>query len=749
MTGVIANFPTYPTPFVDPKTGIINFAWYQLLVQLSSVGGGITNLPSDTVFGNISGETAPAVPVAIADLIFGLPLFTATNSGIVPASGGSAFDFLSADGSWKTPPIFTNVSSGYVPLSPGGILSFLRADGSWAVPDIFTTSTPGYVPTSPGGTTDFLRADGTWASISAGTVTSVGLTMPGIYTVGGSPVTTAGTLAVTLNAQAINTAWMGPSSGSAATPTFRFIAEEDSPEPNLIGWGLASGSPIPFPGGGNATTAIGAAQTAGRTLWVPYGIYGTSSLANANAVTIPLRGFGQIQTADSNRRGKIFNNVTSPPAQVGFIYGGIDAGFNGDWTKNGIAIEQIIQAGGLLPGPPLNGYNTPQANSIFVQTTNYSGGFYNPPTDGRTIISAYTGIINHLGQGDSLLFSGSGNINSAPVAGYTSWLSYPAIGLAGGNFGILLHPGYLNAFEIDLSDNGTDSACFGHNIFMSRTNAVGNLGAQWVGLLLDNFLLATSTVYPVGTLSWSGGVVTVTLTIGTFGFVAGNTYVITITGASPGGYNGTFSALATANTPFGTLVYNLVSNPGGTSTTGSMNIPPVPVDQGIHILGPYGIGIDMCQASFPGLHSIAANCAIALPATAGIYFDAVNIGGGVNVPNVAIGGVFISFNGSDLVLTNGAGSMHLTTSAAIFSNTIQTTGIIQASGNIQTGSNLFALSGDVFVQGGGGGIVIAQSPFANQAASGAGTLTNAPFSGNPTKWIALNDGGTIRSVPTW
>lgn len=31
----------------------------------------------------------------------------------------------------------------------------------------------------------------------------------------------------------------------------------------------------------------------------------------------------------------------------------------------------------------------------------------------------------------------------------------------------------------------------------------------------------------------------------------------------------------------------------------------------------------------------------------------------------------------------------------------------------------------------------------------AGTLNNAPFAGNPTKWIPFNDNGTVRYIPTW
>jgi hypothetical protein len=37
----------------------------------------------------------------------------------------------------------------------------------------------------------------------------------------------------------------------------------------------------------------------------------------------------------------------------------------------------------------------------------------------------------------------------------------------------------------------------------------------------------------------------------------------------------------------------------------------------------------------------------------------------------------------------------------------------------------------------------------NGAASATATLTNAPTAGNPTKWVAINDNGTTRLIPTW
>lgn len=67
-----------------------------------------------------------------------------------------------------------------------------------------------------------------------GTVTSVALTMPGIFSVAGSPITTAGTFDVTLATQTANTIFAGPTTGSAAAPTFRAMVAADIPV-NIVG----------------------------------------------------------------------------------------------------------------------------------------------------------------------------------------------------------------------------------------------------------------------------------------------------------------------------------------------------------------------------------------------------------------------------------------------------------------------------------------------------------------------------------
>jgi hypothetical protein len=80
-----------------------------------------------------------------------------------------------------------------------------------------------------------------------GTVTSVGLTgISGIVTVGSSPVTTSGTMTLALANQSANLVFAGPSTGSAAAPTFRSLASADIPDLSatylLLAGGMMSGN---------------------------------------------------------------------------------------------------------------------------------------------------------------------------------------------------------------------------------------------------------------------------------------------------------------------------------------------------------------------------------------------------------------------------------------------------------------------------------------------------------------------------
>lgn len=70
-----------------------------------------------------------------------------------------------------------------------------------------------------------------WSKIGTGdgSVSSVALSMPNIFSVSGSPVTSSGTLTATLKNQNANYLFAGPASGGAAIPSFRKLVAADIP----------------------------------------------------------------------------------------------------------------------------------------------------------------------------------------------------------------------------------------------------------------------------------------------------------------------------------------------------------------------------------------------------------------------------------------------------------------------------------------------------------------------------------------
>lgn len=112
------------------------------------------------------------------------------------------------------PPNPNSPTSPYIALGVAYVGSSIGGFGLSRVPPIVTTQI--HDPTG-----------GTFGG--SGTVTSVAMTVPSILSVSGSPITSAGTLAVTLANEAANIVLAGPTGGGAATPTFRSLVAADIP----------------------------------------------------------------------------------------------------------------------------------------------------------------------------------------------------------------------------------------------------------------------------------------------------------------------------------------------------------------------------------------------------------------------------------------------------------------------------------------------------------------------------------------
>ena len=242
-------------------------------LEYAAAGSGLTAIASHDILANITGSSAVPVANTLSDTIDaaftgsaqGTSLFRGSSGWTVLAPGPSTYVLssqgASADLHWIAPQVG---GSGASPANTyivqttaadcanaqvlgvlaSGILKNANTTGILSIAGgadlpLFTASGAGHhagaVP-DPGGsaaTTHFLREDATW-QIPPGTVSSVAMTVPGtIYGIAGSPVTTSGTLALSLLTQNANVAFVGPATGAAAVPTFRALAGADLPATGL------------------------------------------------------------------------------------------------------------------------------------------------------------------------------------------------------------------------------------------------------------------------------------------------------------------------------------------------------------------------------------------------------------------------------------------------------------------------------------------------------------------------------------
>ncbi len=130
--------------------------------------------------------------------------------------------------------------------------------------------------------TDNASGAADWTEVGSGgggggTVSSVGMTVPTFLSVAGSPITTSGTLAVTLATQTAKFAFMGPTSGAAAAPTFRAITKEDV-QAALLG-ALVAGANVTITDNADGTYTIASTGGGGG------GSVSTVSVVTANGVS--------------------------------------------------------------------------------------------------------------------------------------------------------------------------------------------------------------------------------------------------------------------------------------------------------------------------------------------------------------------------------------------------------------------------------------------------------------------------------
>jgi hypothetical protein len=232
---------------------------------------------------------------------------------------------------------------------------------------------------------------GTTITISAtgggGTVTSVGMTVPSILSVTPSTITTSGTFALTLATQAANSFFAGPTTGAAATPTFRAIVAGD------------------LPAGTGTVTSVG--------LTLPSFLSVTpSTITSAGTFTVTLA------TQTANLVFASPNGSTGAPTFRSLVAADLPANVSSLNTLTG-AVTLAAGTGITL---------TPSGNTITVAASS-SGGITGPGTSINTAIATWNGTTGAALLNNDLLYAS----DVLHVTDPATDLVIPAFTVRGGN----------------------------------------------------------------------------------------------------------------------------------------------------------------------------------------------------------------------------------------------------------------------------------------------------------------------------
>lgn len=177
-------------------------------------------------------------------------------------------------------------------------------------------------------------------SSGSGTVTSVGLSLPSLFSVSGSPVTTSGTLTASLISQSANLVFASPN-GASGTPTFRAIVNNDLPNSGVA---IGTYNTLTVNSKGIVTSATNTSYVpTGRTLTITAGTgisvspSTSQDLSTNRTWTITNTGVtsvngntGDITVAPASGSGNYIQNQTAANQTANFRIAG-----SGAFVKNG------------------------------------------------------------------------------------------------------------------------------------------------------------------------------------------------------------------------------------------------------------------------------------------------------------------------------------------------------------------------------------------------------------------------------
>jgi len=336
-----------------------NYATPPAIGGTTPAGGAFSTLSASSTVSGAGFSTYLASPPAIGGSSPAAGHFTtlsATGETTTAASAAGSSGLTITPGTAPASPvngdIWTTSSGIYVQINGSTVGPLASSAGSSLTVGTTTiggTCTNGYALYNNSGTLGCIALTG------SGTVTSVAASGPsGFLTWSGSPVTSAGTLTAALNTQTANTVFAGPTTGSAASPTFRGLVAADIPATSIItaySTSCTTASPCTWTmgtnttkiqvwvcgggggGGYGGTTRGGSGGAAGWCPNMPSGTFTASQLTPSQTLSVGAGGTGGI-----------------PPSTAATIGGSTCFG-NGSTCGSTKVSGNILYAGGGYFGP--------------------------------------------------------------------------------------------------------------------------------------------------------------------------------------------------------------------------------------------------------------------------------------------------------------------------------------------------------------------------------------------------------------